>query len=65
MEQGILSDISSFALNQAKEHDVFSNVTSAYCTEDGQYGVPLFFTMITISSLNQIGELLCRRLSGW
>ncbi|MCM1498505.1 MAG: extracellular solute-binding protein [Clostridium sp.] len=55
--QGMLSDMTTFALKQVKENDVFSNITSAYCTEDKQYGVPLFFTMITMSSLNQIGEL--------
>ncbi|MDE6433850.1 MAG: extracellular solute-binding protein [Lachnospiraceae bacterium] len=57
MEQGLLEDMSSFASSQAADKNLFENVLCTYRVDDRQYGIPLFFSMMNITSLKKIGDV--------
>lgn len=51
VEQGFLEDMHTFVEEQVEKEDLFSSVVTSYCVDEKQYGVPVYFSMMTISSV--------------
>lgn len=57
IEQGLLEDIKPFVEVQAEEQHLFSKMLDTYSVDGKQYGVPLFFSMMSMTSVNEIGDM--------
>lgn len=57
IEQGLLEDIKPFVETQAEEQHLFSKMLDTYSVGEKQYGVPLFFSVMSMTSVNQIGDM--------
>lgn len=57
IEQGLLEDIKPFVETQAEEKHLFSKMLDIYSVDGKQYGVPLFFSMMSMTSVNEIGDM--------
>lgn len=57
IEQGMLEDLHEFVGEQTNEKDLFSSIVTSYCVEDKQYTIPIYFSMMTVSSINNIENI--------